>query len=158
MQDQRATNAYSLAGQRAPPYGYTASRRRPPAIPVRSQVATQTLRPQPLVTAHHLLAGMLIVGVKTVKGCIDHLYSVVRENSKWCRVLKTQTNKQNAIDCQPSLKFIFDRKVFQLEFNVRLVLPGSVDYLPLQTYVACKQINIILIFFGKHFRFAKYRA
>lgn len=69
MQGQKATNAYSVAGQRAPSYGHTASRRRPPAIPVRSRVATgQTLRPQPLVTAHHLLAGMLIVGVKTMKG------------------------------------------------------------------------------------------
>ena len=136
MQNQKATNAYLLAGQLAPPYGYTASRRRPPAIPVRSRVATgQTLRPQPaLVTDHHLLAGMSIVGVKTMKGFIDHSDSIVRNNSKWFHVLqkktnkqtnkqktkqsktnktnKTKRNKQKATGCQPSLKFIFDRKVF----------------------------------------------
>lgn len=98
MQNQKATNAYLLAGQLAPPYGYTASRRRPPAIPVRSRVATgQTLRPQPaLVTDHHLLAGMSIVGVKTMKGFIDHLDSIVRNNSKWFHVLQKneQTNKK----------------------------------------------------------------
>ena len=67
MKVQKATNAYSLASQRAPPYGYTASRRRPPAIPVRSRVVTgQTLTPQPaLVTGHHLLTGMSIAVVKT---------------------------------------------------------------------------------------------
>jgi len=71
IQGQKATTAYSLAGQQAPPYSYTASSRRPPAIPVRSRVATgQTLRPQPLVTAHNLLAGMSSVGVKTMKGFI----------------------------------------------------------------------------------------
>ena len=98
MQNQKATNAYLLAGQLEPPYGYTASRRRPPAIPVRSRVATgQTLRPQPaLVTDHHLLAGMSIVGVKTMKGFTDHLDSIVRNNSKWFHVLQKnkQTNKQ----------------------------------------------------------------
>lgn len=91
MQGQRTTKAYSFAGQRAPPYRYTA----PPAIPVRSRVATgQTFRPQPLVTAHHLLAGMSMAGVKTMKRCIDHLYSVVCDNSKWYRVLQKETNKQ----------------------------------------------------------------
>ena len=67
MKVQKATNAHSLASQRAPPYGYTASRRRPPAIPVRSRVATgKILTPQPaLVTGHHLLTGVPIVGVKT---------------------------------------------------------------------------------------------
>ena len=67
MKTQKPPNAYSLASQRAPPYGYTASRRRPPVIPVRSRVATgQTLRPQlALETGHHLLTGMSIVGVKT---------------------------------------------------------------------------------------------
>lgn len=59
MQGQKVT---TVAGQRTQSYGYTASRRRPPAIPVRSQVAAnQALRAQPLVPAQHLLAGMLFI-------------------------------------------------------------------------------------------------
>lgn len=55
MQGQKVT---TVAGQRTQSYGYTASRRRPPAIPVRSQVAANhALRAQPLVPAQHLLAG-----------------------------------------------------------------------------------------------------
>ena len=78
IQSQKATSGYSVAGQRAPSYGYTASRRRPPAIPVRSRVATgQTLRPQPLVTAHRLLTGTLIVGVKTMKRFFDDLLHLI---------------------------------------------------------------------------------
>lgn len=62
MQGQKTTNGYSVAGQRTQSYGYTASRRRPPAIPVRSRVATgQALRSRPLVTAQRLLAGMPII-------------------------------------------------------------------------------------------------
>lgn len=61
MQGQKTTNGYSVAGQRTQSYGYTASRRRPPAIPVRSRVANgQAIRSQPLVTAQRLLAGMSI--------------------------------------------------------------------------------------------------
>ncbi|XP_022790205.1 uncharacterized protein LOC111329704 isoform X2 [Stylophora pistillata] len=53
--NQRKTTGYSVAGQRAQLYGDAASSRRPPAIPVRSQVSasqglrTQSLRPQNLI-------------------------------------------------------------------------------------------------------------
>ena len=94
MKAQKATNAYSLASQRAPPFGYTASRRRPPAIPVRSRVATgQTPQPAP-VTDHRLLTGMSIVGVKT-KGLLiicTALFVITQSGTMHCKTNK-QTNK-----------------------------------------------------------------
>ena len=64
MQGRKTTSGYSVAGQRTQSYGYTASRRRPPAIPVRSRIATnQALRPQPLLMAQHLTASMSRNGI-----------------------------------------------------------------------------------------------
>lgn len=96
MKVQKATNAYSLASQRAPPYGYTASRRRPPAIPVRSRVVTgQTSRPQPaLVTGHHLLTGMSIVVVKT-KGLLIICTALLVTTQRVLKVVPCTEKKAN---------------------------------------------------------------
>lgn len=104
MQSQKATNAYSLAGQQAPLYSYTASRRRPPAIPVRSRVAIgQRLRPQPLVTADHLLAGMSffeITNDKRVLLVIWRALFLITQSNVYC---KKKNNIWLSIFCEVHL-------------------------------------------------------
>ena len=62
MQGQKATNGYPVTGQQMHSYGNTASRRRPPAIPVRSQVTdNNVLRPQQPVATAQRFAGMSLI-------------------------------------------------------------------------------------------------
>lgn len=55
---QRKTTGYSVAGQRTQSYGDGVSSRRPPAIPVRSQVSASQGLPVQALPAQNLIHGL----------------------------------------------------------------------------------------------------